>query len=145
MPYTTTIEITKVIQTATLAQLTNDAGGSTVDQPNIDKAIADADEVIDGYLRGRYSLPLSSVPTLIGKISTDISIYNIYSRRPERLDINEIVKARYKDAIDSLVKIQKGTITLGIAGTLTPEPGVYKTNKSDEDKIFTDDLLDSMP
>lgn len=144
MPYSTLADISKVIQTATLAQLTNDAGGGTVDPPNIDKAIADADEVIDGYLRGRYSLPLSPVPTLIIKFSTDIAIYNIYSRRPER-EMNETVETRYKDAIMMLKDIQKGVLTLGVAGTLTPEPGVYKTNKTDEDRIFTDDLLDSMP
>lgn len=147
MPYCTLANIKDVIPEAFLIQLTNDAGGAAIDQTRIDKAILDADEVIKGYLRSRYPVPLEEpIPGLINKISTDISIFNLYSRRPE-LDTPENVVTRYKDAITMLKDIQKGIISLGSADEepLPDTVGVYKSNKTEEDRIFNKSLLDSMP
>jgi phage gp36-like protein len=141
MPYSTLTDIEDVIPQAFVVQLTNDTGGATVDQAKVDKAISDADELIDGFLRGRYTLPLSSLPNLVRKFSVDIAVFNLYSRRPE-LETPENVVTRYKDALKLLEQIQKGLVTLGIAGAQTPEPGEFKTNKTEEDRIFNKETLD---
>lgn len=142
MPYSTLTDIQDIIKEQFLIQLTDDENTGSVDTAKTDKAIADADELIDGYLRGRYTLPLSPVPGLIRKLSVDIAIFNLYSRRPEGDSTPELITDRFKSAVDTLKQIQKGVVSLGVAGDETPEPGAYETNKTDDDRVFDKDLLD---
>lgn len=83
MPYCTLGDIKDHIPEANIIQLTDDEGLGVVNQSRVDKAITTADSVIDGYLRGRYSLPLSTVPELIKTIAIDIAVYKLYERRNE--------------------------------------------------------------
>ena len=62
MIYCSITDIQGVIPHEDLVQLTNDVGGDTVDTDKITDAISYADNIIDGYLRARYSLPLDTVP-----------------------------------------------------------------------------------
>lgn len=141
MAYCTLDDIKKLIPEQFIAQLTDDAVPSDdPDTDKVDKAIADAGELIDGYLRSRYDLPLSPVPGLIGKLAVDIAVYNLYSRRPEG-EMPETVKDRYRDALRVLEAIQAGKVTLGTTSGTTPEPGQYKSNKDSCDRVFTDEVL----
>ncbi|HDH51223.1 MAG TPA: DUF1320 domain-containing protein [Nitrospirae bacterium] len=141
MAYCTLTEIKDRIPEENLIQLTDDDNRGIVDQGKVDAAILDADEVIDGYLRGRYTLPLSPVPALLNKISIDIAVFNLYSRKLE-FEMAEVIKDRHKNALKLLTQIQSGTVTLGTASGETPEPGQYKTNKTSDDKTFDKDTLD---
>lgn len=47
----------------------------------VDKAISHACQVADGYLAGRYALPLQSVPTLLNTWCGDIARYWLHKRR----------------------------------------------------------------
>jgi phage gp36-like protein len=141
MAYSSLDDIKDVIPEGFIIQLTDDAGAGSIDTQKVSKAIADADEVIDGYLRGRYTLPLPAVPSLIRKLSVDLAVFNLYSRRPE-LAMPETVMVRYNSAIKMLEGIQKGVITLGAVDfEPVPEPGEYRVNKTDEDRIFSKEVL----
>jgi phage gp36-like protein len=111
-----------------LIELTDDSGSGVIDEVVVDKAIANATEQIDGYLRGRYTLPLSPVSGLIGTICADLALYRLYARRP-RLSVPESLSERYKNAVKLLENIQKGVITLGATGTST-EPAASSTGPS---------------
>lgn len=142
MPYCTLDDIKGQIPEANIIQLTDDEGLGVVNQSRVDKAISVADSVIDGYLRGRYTLPLSTVPELIKTIAIDITVYKLYERRLE-LEMPEAMSNRYKNAIKLLDQIQKGLVKLGIESPETgPGQGHYKTNKTTEDRIFTKTKLE---
>jgi phage gp36-like protein len=142
MPYCTLDDIKGQIPEANIIQLTDDEGLGVVNQSRVDKAISVADSIIDGYLRGRYTLPLSTVPELIKTIAIDITVYKLYERGLE-LEMPEAMSNRYKNAIKLLDQIQKGLVKLGIESPETgPGQGHYKTNKTTEDRIFTKTKLE---
>lgn len=142
MPYCTLDDIKDRIPEANIIQLTDDEGLGAANQTRVDKAVTAADSVIDGYLRGRYSLPLSTVPELIKTIAIDISVYKLYERRLE-LEMPEAMSSRYKNALKMLEQIQKGLIKLGIESAETgPGQGHYKTNITSDDRTFGKDVLE---
>ena len=98
MSYCTLTNILNLISEATLIALTDDAGAGEVDDAKVAAAIADADATIDSYCQGRYTIPLSPVPSKIVQISVDIAVYNLYSRSD--LDMPEVRKERNKEAVD---------------------------------------------
>lgn len=137
MPYCTLEDIKKAIPEENLIQTTDDEGFGVVNVERVDEAINSADQLIDGYLRGRYTLPLNPIPGLIKKLSIDLAIFYVYSRRFE-LEMPQTMTDRFKNAVKILEQIQKGVIKLGIETEQSPGQGYYKTNKSKEDKIFND-------
>ena len=142
MPYCTLDDLKNHIPEANIIQLTDDEGLGTVNQARVDKAITTADSVIDGYLRGRYTLPLLTVPELIKTIAIDITVYKLYERRLD-LEMPEAMSNRYRNAVKLLDQIQKGLIKLGIESPETgPGQGHYKTNKTTEGRTFSKDILD---
>jgi phage gp36-like protein len=81
----------------------------------VDEAIALADAEIDAYCGGRYRVPVSPVPELLKKLSLDIAIYGLYSRKVT--DISGIRAERYGNALKELEAISKGLISLGAPDT----------------------------
>jgi len=144
MPYCTLADLKQDISEKELEQLTDDERLGAINQSRIDAAIADASELIDGFLRGRYTLPLSPVPTVIKTISKEITIYRLFLRK-KRQTITKEMTDNYDAQIKLLGKIQKGEITLGVNATPTPEQGEgkYVTNKTSEDREFSKDKLSS--
>lgn len=141
MAYSSLEDLKKAIPETNIIQLTDDEGLGSVNQNRVDEAIAYADQMIDGYLRGRYTTPLSPVPGLIKKLSVDLAVFHLYSRRLE-LEMPEAMMQRYKSAVKVLEQIQKGIVSLGIEPADDgPGQGYYKTNKADEDKTFSKDVL----
>lgn len=124
--YCTLADIRATVPENDLIQLTDDTTPPvTVNQVNVDRAITDAGELIDGYLRGRYALPLSPVPGLLNTLAADVAIYRLYARRI-KLTPPEGVTERYKNALKILEQIQSDKISLGAEGSggaATPEAG----------------------
>jgi len=141
MAYCTLDDIKKLIPEQVIIQLTDDENLGTVNQARVDEAIAQADAEIDSYCGGKYSVPFSSpVPDIIKKISVDIAIYNLYSRKVE--EIPQTRTERYRNAIRQLEGIAKGTISIGE----DPEPAIPSQGGSEvstNDRVFTRDKLES--
>lgn len=77
----------------------------------VNDAIAGADSEIDAYCSNKYSVPFVPVPAIINTISVNIAVYNLYSRREE--EIPPTRQTRYENAINLLIKISEGTLTIG--------------------------------
>lgn len=142
MAYSVLNDLKKMIPEESLIQLTDDEGYGTVNQTRIDEAIAQADAEIDSYCGGKYSIPFAApVPDIVKKISVDIAIYNLYSRRVEV--IPDVRTDRYKNAIRQLEGISKGIISIGEdPAPAAPTTGGVKTNKTDNDRTFTKTKLE---
>jgi len=112
LAYCTIDEISNQVEEARLVQLTDDEGTGAVAEDRITQAVADADNEIDGYLGLRMELPLASVPDSLRRISTDIAVYNLYSRRDR---IPEHRAERYRNAVRFLEGVAAGKISLGSA------------------------------
>lgn len=110
MAYCTQADILEQLDSDILIELTDDAGTGTVDTDVVTRAIDDADSVIDGYAGSRYSVPFETVPTLIRKISVDLSICNLFSRRRGS---PEWIETRCKDGIAMLRDVSAGKVSLG--------------------------------
>lgn len=125
-----------------IAQITDDAAGKNIDQSKVSAMAQKAADIIDGFLRGRYTLPLSSSPPLITSIACDLTIYYLYERR-FGLNMPETLQKRYENSMKLLKGIQSGMILLGIESSEKgPGSGQYKVNKTAKDKIFNQDMLE---
>src|SRR3990167_2072302 len=139
MPYSTLTDMKKLIPETAIIQLTDDENTGSSDLARVDEAIAQSDAEIDSYCGGRYTVPFTTVPDIVKKISVDIAIYNLYSRRVE--EIPETRAERYKNAMRQLEGIASGKITIGEPDADVPESGGVKTNTTADDRIFTKDKL----
>lgn len=120
--YCTLDDLEKILPESDLIELTDDTiPPVAVNAANANKAITDSSEMIDGYLRGKYDLPLDPAPGLLNTLCGQIAVYLLYARR-HRLEMPEGVNLRYKNAVKTLEEIQKGNIKLG-SGQATIEPG----------------------
>ena len=119
-----------------LIQLTNDnCEQNIIDTVVCEEAILYSSTLIDGYLRGRYNLPLNTQFPLLRVVAMDLSIYRLYSRRI-MTEIPEVVCDAYKNAIKTLENLQKGIITLETQDNQTLQNGQYRTNKTELDRLF---------
>lgn len=78
-------------------------------------AIQDADAEINGYLARRYPVPLTTIPQMINKLSKDIALYNLFSRRGiDEQSEEKNYLTRYKAAIDFLKLVAEGKAEIGL-------------------------------
>ena len=138
MAYSEKADILEQMDEDILIQLTDDVDAGIVNDDAVTRAIADADSEIDSYCGVRYSVPFSTVPDRVRKLSVDIAIYNLYARRK---GAPEDRKTRYENAIRFLKDIAKGLATLGQDD---PDGSPAESNKPDidqSDRIFTRDKM----
>ena len=133
-------DIETQLSTPTLIQLSSDDGQDEIDRTVVDEAILYSSTLIDGYLRGRYTLPLNTHFPLLRILCIDLSIYRLYSRRMFN-EMPQVIADAYKNAIASLRDIQKGVISLQAENSETEEtasfnPDEYRTNKDILDRLF---------
>lgn len=136
--YCTIKNIETQISTQTLIQLTSDENQESIDRIVAEEAILYASTVIDGYLRGRYSLPLNTRFPLLRVIAMDLAIYRLYSRRM-RNEMPEVISENYKNAVNLLKDIQKGVLSLETEpeSNINSASGDYKINKDYADRVFS--------
>lgn len=116
MPYATAADMTSRYPNRDLVQITNeDPTATVVNTTALTQALADASAEIDGYLEGRFALPLTDPPAMLTRIATDIAMYRLQALRP--LHDLEDARKRYEDAVKFLVGVAAGKIALGLSGT----------------------------
>ena len=139
--YCTVEDIETQLSTPILIQLSSDdEGQDEIDRTVVDEAILYSSTLIDGYLRGRYTLPLNTHFPLLRILCIDLSTYRLYSRRLFN-EMPEVIADAYKNAIATLRDIQKGIISLQAESEETQEtasfnPDEYRTNKDESDRLF---------
>lgn len=138
MPYCTQTDLLEQISEDKLIQLTDDADAGIIDTSVVDRAIENADALIDSYCGTKFVVPFSTVPTRVRALSVDIAIYNLYSRRQ---GASETIKERYDECITFLKDVAKGNATLG---ENDPDGVPSESNKPEifsSDRVFSRDNL----
>ncbi|MBF0481272.1 MAG: DUF1320 domain-containing protein [Desulfovibrionaceae bacterium] len=145
MNYCTQDDIAARITLEMLIQLSDDSiPPSQVDGVVLGAVVAEVGEIIDGHLRGRYTLPLAPLPPLLTSIACDLAAYKLWARRPETHgEPPKTVVKDEKDARQMLRMIQSGKLTLGERDSPDPEPRAaeYRTSKRPEDREFPAHVL----
>lgn len=139
MAYCTLDEIKKQLPEAVTASLTDDSLTGSIDAAVVGEAIADADAEIDAWVGGRYQVPFSPVPDVICKVSADIAIYNLFSRRDAELP--EVRKDRYRNALKLLESIAKGTVSIGAAEQTAAQATGDLPRYTTPEPVFTTETL----
>lgn len=113
--YCTLADIQSQLRDDVIIRLSDDDNLGQIDTTKVDASIASSSSEIDGYVQMRYPLPLSTVPPILKKLSADIAIYNLFSRRGfDESTADKVVVDRYKGAIRFLEKVATGAVTLGV-------------------------------
>lgn len=92
----------------------------------VDKAISHACQVADGYLAGRYALPLQSVPTLLNTWCGDIARYWLHKRRINASEMPKTLQTAYDDALKMLNLVQSGKMHLFATDLAKNENALHK-------------------
>lgn len=133
MKYINQYILERYIQPEELIRLTDDENTGQINQERLNEAINAAENEFESYMRGVFSEPLPSpLPDMLIQIICDITIYNLYKRR-FRLDMPESIVKIYEEAIDKLVKIRKGLISII---DKEEDESFIKTNKDTNSRIF---------
>ncbi len=111
MAYATLADIEKWIDADTLVRLTDDGGLGIVDTAVVDAVLDAASLEIDGYLGGRYTLPLAQPPAILAKLCVDIAGYLLHIRRDEVPA--DYWTRQYDNAVAFLRRVADGRISLG--------------------------------
>jgi phage gp36-like protein len=109
-----------------LVQLTNeDPTATTVNDTPLTQALEDASAEIDGYIEGRFALPLTDPPAVLNRLATDIAMYRLQSLRP----LHDLADARkrYEDALAVLTRVADGELTLGLSADNQEPPLAAET------------------
>lgn len=114
-----------------MAKLTgNTSGTTTVNAERLDYAIKNADEEINGYLKGRYNVPFEdvlsgNVPDLIKALSISLTFANLYTYTYPRTMVPLNIANRRESAIEILKKLQLGEMYLPrVIPTITAPPTI---------------------
>ncbi|WP_136414822.1 DUF1320 domain-containing protein [Herbaspirillum sp. ST 5-3] len=97
----------------------------------VDRALADADALIDGYLSGRYVLPLSPVPGILPQLACAIARYNLLGDSATERSRND-----FTDAIAWLRAVQDGRVLLVSSFKAESAPAATVTMTAAE-RVFT--------
>jgi phage gp36-like protein len=112
MPYCTQQDMDARFGEDELIQLTDKSKVGVIDTIVLGKAISDADDTINGYIAGRYDLPLATTPGVLVRNACDLAHYYLYGVNV----VPDVVQKRYDAAIKYLTLLGEGKVTLGLDG-----------------------------
>lgn len=128
MAYATSTYATTLHGAAYLAAACDRDGDGTLDAAAFDEWLEVASDIIDGYLLGRYGLPLASPPRVLKKYCVDIAVYEAANTADVATKKHE---KRRDQAIDWLEKVALGKIKLETSDDST------EVNQAQEASIAT--------
>jgi phage gp36-like protein len=87
-------------------------GAGLWDDAKVQRACDDAGDLVDGYLRPRHSLPLTTVPRVLARLSAAIARYELHLGG-DRQPTEQVTRAR-DEAIAFLRDVAAGKADLGL-------------------------------
>ncbi len=134
MTYATTQQLEDRFGHRLLLDLTDraDPPVGQIDVDVVDRVLTDTDALIDGYLKGRYVLPLAETPPLIVDLALTIAIYKLHTYSPDPK-----IEEDYKMALRSLEMVGKGTIRLPVEGAEPKDTGGGGARVTDRERPFS--------
>lgn len=138
MPYATQQALIDRFGERLLVSLTDRAELATgqVDEGVVARALADTDATIDGYLAGRYALPLAETPALVADLALAIAVYKLHVYAPDPK-----IGADYADALRLLRDIGSGAVRLSVAGAEPATTGGSGARITDRERPLTADNM----
>ena len=141
MAYSVQANLESAIGSLSLAQLTDDVGGITINAAHVTDAITKADRYIDLHLRGTHTVPFTTTPEPIGQISVDLAVRYVYERRPNT-EATESLKDRWTRAEKLLEKIARGIIKIDDSTSFRNTASIWDTGVTTDNTVYTDDYFD---
>ena len=143
MSYCSKTDLENVVGVQLVLDLTDDeksGSGNAEVLVRVTRAISDADAVIDGHLQAEYSVPvIAPIPALLRKLSEDLALFNLYSRRASGLELPAYILQKQIDAMRMLAAIRDGKMELGASPAIGESTGVL--NSEAEEWVFTHDTM----
>lgn len=138
MTYATQAELVERFGEPMLIDLTDraDPPAGAIDASVVADALTDTDAMIDGYLLGRYQLPLASTPALLKDLAKAIAIYKLHGDT-----VADKIRTDYQDALKTLRDIASGVIRLNVAGVEPASSGATGVRVSDRPRDLTPDNM----
>lgn len=135
MTYATLQQLTDRYGSQMLVNLTDRAetASGLVNEAVIERALADTDAFIDGWLKARYVLPLADVPPLLADIAQVIAIWKLHTHQPDQK-----IETDYKDARKTLEAIADGRVRLPVAGVEPAGSGESGARITDRERPLTE-------
>ena len=101
-------------------QLTDRDRDGRMEDEILEGAFAFADDMINDYLRSRYTVPIEPAPGNLVGYAADIARYRLYEGQP-----TEIVQIRYEAALQWLRDVAKGLSELAVVVESEPMALAY--------------------
>lgn len=138
MSYATLQQLTDRFGEQLLLNLTDRAQppAGEIDAAVVTRALTDTDAAIDGYLAGRYALPLAQVPPRVVDLALTIAIYKLHPFEPDPK-----ITRDYEQAMKALQAIGRGDERLPLEGAEPAATGNSGVVTNDRERPFTEDNL----
>jgi phage gp36-like protein len=120
MAYATNADIITIYGEQVLNAVASRDGSNRQSYEAVAAALDAASAEIDTYIGNRYTVPLTAPPPYIRQVCVDITVYRLALDVGPRTDE---MRLRYKDAIEYLRDVSKGTIDLPVTGGTDPGGG----------------------
>ncbi|MBX3447514.1 MAG: DUF1320 domain-containing protein [Parvibaculaceae bacterium] len=136
MTYATLDDMKARFKEQELIELTDHANvpPEEIDEVMVGKALADAGGLIDSYIGGRYTLPLSTVPHQLVRYCCDIAWKYLWGdSAPEAVQKNHDIAVRY------LADVSAGKAKLDVQGE--PAPSGVAASFDGPERLFSRDKL----
>ncbi|VAX15352.1 hypothetical protein MNBD_NITROSPINAE04-1956 [hydrothermal vent metagenome] len=143
MAYSNIDELKKKIDETKLVQLTDTGASGAIDTDKVDRAIQEADAMINSFVGEVYFVPMNPVPNVIVDISATLAI--LYLHRFRSVE-SAVWKEAELGALKYLGKIAEGEATLEGA-IAEPAPSSDSSNSvtfTASERRFSRDLLKDM-
>lgn len=143
MAYSNVDDLKIKIDETALIQLTDTAQTGRIDTAKVDRAVRDADALVDSYVSRVYKVPMNPVPNVIVDISSTMAIMNLHRFRSLE---SAVWKNAYDAAVSFLIKVSQGSATLEGA-VKEPAPSDNTSSSASFDSAprqFTRDSLKGM-
>lgn len=136
MTYATQTNLTDRYGSDVLLELADRDGDAAIDSAVVDRALADADALIDSYIGRKYVLPLASTPPVLTTYAAQIAFYYLHRDRP-----TDEARADYKDALAWLADVGAGRAELDVAGS-EPDTASDGLETSGPDRVFSRTMME---
>jgi phage gp36-like protein len=122
--YATQTDLERRFGTDAVMELSDRTLSGVADADVIAHALDDAASIIDGYLAGRYALPLAFTPKLLRVQAEAIAFYLLH-----RNGAPDAVVRGYQDALQTLKNLSTGVVRLTVPDTgVDPAPNLQGDN-----------------
>lgn len=131
MPYASVADMTARFGATELIRMTTPEGQdmAAIDAAAVERAIAEADDLADSYLRKRYAVPLASPPLALTGAVCALARHSL--AQGENREPTEQMRQARTDALAWLRMVADGTVTLdGLAPASTTQSGAQAADRS---------------